>query len=69
MASRPTSSRARRPCSTTCCRSRVSTAFAAGDEADVPYLVGTTDLELPDATLDQVGPETRTVWRDGCSAS
>ena len=30
---------------------RVSAAFEAGDEADVPYLNGTTDLEIPDAYL------------------
>jgi para-nitrobenzyl esterase len=30
---------------------RVADAFAAGDEADVPYLVGTTDAEFPDSFL------------------
>ena len=33
----------------------VSEAFADGDEADVPYLVGTTDLEFPDAWLTRLG--------------
>jgi para-nitrobenzyl esterase len=29
--------------------------FEAGDEAPVPYLVGTTDLEIPDLVLDRAG--------------
>ena len=33
----------------------VAEVFAAGDEADVPYLVGTTDLEFPDADLERRG--------------
>jgi len=33
----------------------VSQVFAAGDEADVPYLLGTTDLEFPDADLVRRG--------------
>ena len=35
----------------------VADTFAAGDEADVPYLVGTTDLEIPDLVLDQSGED------------
>jgi para-nitrobenzyl esterase len=34
---------------------RVADAFAAGDEADVPYLVGTTDAEFPDSFLQALG--------------
>jgi para-nitrobenzyl esterase len=33
----------------------VADVFAAGDEADVPYLIGTTDLEFPDADLERRG--------------
>lgn len=33
----------------------VAETFKNGDEADVPYLVGTTDLEFPDATLEAAG--------------
>ncbi|MFA6574917.1 MAG: carboxylesterase/lipase family protein [Nocardioides sp.] len=35
----------------------VSELFAAGEEADVPYLVGTTDLEIPDLILDRSGKD------------
>lgn len=34
---------------------RVADAFAAGDEADVPYLVGSNSAEFPDATLTRLG--------------
>ena len=34
---------------------RVADAFAAGDEADVPYLVGTTSAEFPDGILTGLG--------------
>ena len=40
----------------------VSAAFAAGQEADVPYVVGTTDSEAPNAPIEQVGPELGKVW-------
>ncbi|MEJ7832778.1 MAG: carboxylesterase family protein [Nocardioides sp.] len=33
----------------------VAETFTNGDEADVPYLVGTTDAEFPDATLQAIG--------------
>jgi para-nitrobenzyl esterase len=35
----------------------VADVFAAGDEADVPYLVGTTDLEFPDSVLEGRGSD------------
>ncbi|GEP34092.1 carboxylic ester hydrolase [Nocardioides szechwanensis] len=35
----------------------VAAVFAAGDEAEVPYLVGTTDLEFPDSVLEGRGSE------------
>jgi para-nitrobenzyl esterase len=35
----------------------VSEVFAAGEEADVPYLVGTTDLEVPDLALERSGKD------------
>jgi len=34
----------------------VADTFAAGGEAAVPYLVGTTDLEFPDFTVAPLGP-------------
>ncbi len=34
---------------------RVADAFAAGAEADVPYLIGTTDAEFPDSFLAPLG--------------
>ena len=34
---------------------RVADAFAAGVEADVPYLVGTTSAEFPDPVLTSIG--------------
>ena len=34
---------------------RVADAFAAGDEADVPYLVGSNSAEFPDGTLTRLG--------------
>ena len=34
---------------------RVADAFANGDEADVPYIVGTTDAEFPDSWLTRIG--------------
>lgn len=40
----------------------VSAAFAAGEEADVPYVVGATDSEIPNAPLEQLGPESGKVW-------
>ncbi len=35
----------------------VSEVFEAGDEAPVPYLVGTTDLEAPDIFVQQLGQD------------
>lgn len=35
----------------------VDDAFAAGDEAAVPYLVGTTDLEIPDFFFERLGTD------------
>jgi para-nitrobenzyl esterase len=35
----------------------VSDAFGAGAEAEVPYLVGTTDLELPDVYYERLGTD------------
>jgi para-nitrobenzyl esterase len=35
----------------------VDDAFAAGEEADVPYLVGSTDLELPDVYFERLGTD------------
>jgi para-nitrobenzyl esterase len=40
----------------------VAATFAAGEEADVPYIVGTTDSEVPHAPLEQLGPEAGAVW-------
>jgi para-nitrobenzyl esterase len=40
----------------------VSSAFAAGDELDVPYVVGTTDSEIPNAGVEQLGPAGGAVW-------
>ena len=40
----------------------VSATFAAGDEADVPYVVGSTDSEVPRAPVEQLGPEAGKVW-------
>jgi para-nitrobenzyl esterase len=40
----------------------VSATFAAGDEADVPYVVGTTDSELPDARVERLGSVAGEVW-------
>jgi para-nitrobenzyl esterase len=40
----------------------VSATFAAGAEADVPYIVGSTDSEIPDAPLEQLGPDAGKVW-------
>jgi para-nitrobenzyl esterase len=40
----------------------VSATFAAGEEADVPYIVGTTDSEVPNAPLEQLGPDAGKVW-------
>jgi len=34
---------------------RVADAFAAGEEADVPYVVGTTSAEFPDMFLQRLG--------------
>jgi len=36
---------------------RVADAFAAGDEADVPYLVGTNSAEFPDSFMQRLGRE------------
>jgi para-nitrobenzyl esterase len=33
----------------------VAEVFESGDEAPVPYLVGSTDLEIPDLVLDRAG--------------
>jgi para-nitrobenzyl esterase len=35
----------------------VAAAFEAGVEADVPYLTGTTDLELPDVVFERLGSD------------
>jgi para-nitrobenzyl esterase len=35
----------------------VQEVFRAGDEAAVPYLVGTTDLEVPDVFLERLGAD------------
>jgi para-nitrobenzyl esterase len=40
----------------------VAATFAAGEEADVPYVVGTTTSEIPHATLEQIGPEAGEIW-------
>ena len=40
----------------------VAATFAAGDEADVPYVVGATDSEIPDAPAEQLGAEAGRVW-------
>lgn len=42
----------------------VADTFEAGAEADVPYLVGTTDLEIPDLFLENAGKNPDEV-RDG----
>ncbi|GEP34091.1 carboxylic ester hydrolase [Nocardioides szechwanensis] len=42
----------------------VSEVFAAGDEADVPYLVGTTDLEIPDTALVTSGQDPDALRRE-----
>jgi para-nitrobenzyl esterase len=40
---------------------RVAEVFEAGDEAPVPFLVGTTDLEVPDIFVQQTGRDPATV--------
>ncbi len=41
-----------------------SAAFAAGDEAEVPYLVGVTDLEFVDVNFQALGLDPTTVARE-----
>jgi para-nitrobenzyl esterase len=40
----------------------VAATFAAGEESEVPYLVGTTDSEIPNAPVEQLGREAGRVW-------